>query len=160
MDDASFSPDPTMTGGNGDMGMDQGGMDPMGGQDMGGNANMGMDQGGMDPMGGQDIGGSDNPLVQAITQKAQELSDKDLQTLYSYEESLKADDAMADNGGGDGQEQPMMEQVIFTKKQLNKLQENFGPSQDELMKKKNKKDLPKKQSSSIKNSPFSPPRFQ
>ena len=52
----------------------------------------------------------------------------------------------------------MMESVIFTKKQLNKMQENFGPSQDELMKKNNRKELPKKQIN-IKNSPFSSPEF-
>lgn len=166
MDDASFSQDPnammgadpTMADPNAAAGADPTMADP--------NAEAGADPTMADPtmadptMGepNADMGGVDDPLVQAITQRAGDLSDKDKKTLLSYEDSLKADDA--ENGGGEDmaqqQQQPMMEQVIFTKKQLNKLQENFGPSQDELMKKPNRKALPEKKRKS-NGSPFCSP---
>ena len=54
---------------------------------------------------------------------------------------------------------PMVGRAVFPgliKKQLNKIQENFGPSQDELMKKNDRKVLPKKISKSG-SSPFNSP---
>lgn len=149
---AAAGADPTMADPNAAAGGDPTMTDP--------NAAAGGDPTMADPTMGDpnaDMGGGDDPLVQAITQRAGDLSDKDKKTLLSYEDSLKADDA--ENGGGEDmaqQQQPMMEQVIFTKKQLNKLQENFGPSQDELMKKPNRKALPEKKRKS-NGSPFSSP---
>lgn len=168
MDDASMYKDPNM-------GMDQNAMegDPnmmgsdtnMMGNDpntMGGDPSMmGDGQGAMgndtNAMGGEE----DNPRLKNLMNTASSLSDEDLKATESYADSLLSRDET--QTGVDGQqedEQQMMEQVIFTKKQLNMLKENFGPSQDELMKKTEKKELPKKQSSKIKNSPFSPPKFQ
>lgn len=171
MDDASFSQDqnmgadPNMMGGDPNaMGMDQSmggdpnemGMDPNMGDDP--NA-MGMDQGmGNDPnaMGGEE----ENPRLTNLMNTASNLSDEDLKATESYADSLLSkDETQTDDGQQEGGAQ-MMEQVIFKKSQVKKLQENFGPSQDELMKKNDRKELPKKQSSNIKNSPFSPPKFQ
>ena len=167
MDDASFSQNQSMMGGDpnamgGDPSMMGGDPNAMGGDQsmMGGDQNamggdpsmMGGDPNAMgsDPnmMGDSSEAGSDDTMS-IINQ----LSDEDREAVRSYAES------MLNNGGEqqeDGGAQPMMEQVIFTKKQLNKLQENFGPSQDELMKKNDRKELPKKNSKS-KNSPFNSP---
>lgn len=162
MDDASLSQGPNM-------GMDPNmGADPMmdGDQNMGGGPNMGMDQnmGGDQMMGGEDPnamdpnteGGDDTMSI------INKLSDTDKEAVRKYAQSMIARDETQQDGdmGMDGGQQQMMEQVIFTKKQLNAIKENFGPSQDELMKKDDRKELPKKQSSGIKNSPFSPPKFQ
>ena len=162
MDDASLSQEPNM-------GMDPNmGADPMmGGEpNMGGGPNMGMDPNidGGQMMGGEDpntIGpnaeGDDDTM--SIINK---LTDTDKEAVRKYAQSMIARDETQQDGdmGMDGGQQQMMEQVIFTKKQLNTINENFGPSQDELMKKDDRKELPKKQSSGIKNSPFSPPKFQ
>ena len=162
MDDSSLSQDPNM-------GMDPNmGADPMMGGDpnMGGNPNMGMDpnMGGDQMMGGEDPnamdpnaeGGDDTMSI------INKLTDTDKEAVRKYAQSMIARDETQQDGdmGMNGGQEQMMEQVIFTKKQLNMIKENFGPSQDELMKKDDRKELPKKQSSNIKNSPFSPPKFQ
>ena len=151
MDDASLSQDPNM------------GMDPnmMGGDPnaMGGDTNMGL---GPNMMGGDpnamgiddpNAAGGESDDTASIIDK---LSDADKEAVRSYAESMLNRD---ETQNGETQDQ-MMEQVIFSKKQLNMIKENFGPSQDELMKKNDRKELPKKQSSKIKNSPFSSPKFQ
>jgi len=163
VDDASLSQDPNMnmpTDNDPNAGGPMGGEDPnMGGPmgDMGNDPNAGGPMGGEDPniggpMGDEDpnMGGGDDTL--SIINK---LSDKDKEAVRSYAESMLSRDETQQNGG---EEQPMMEQVIFTKKQINKIQENFGPTQDELMNKNNRKELPKKQSKT-NNSPFSNPKF-
>lgn len=162
MDDASFSQDPSMMGGDlNAMGGDSIGGDPnaMGGDPMGGDPNaMNADPMGGDPnaMGGDPNAGGEDPNGGGSDDTASiinQLSDTDREAVRSYAESMLNKDGGQQDGGG---EQPMMEQVIFTKKQLNKIQENFGPSQDELMKKDDRQELPKKNSKS-KNSPFNSP---
>lgn len=167
MDDASLSQGPNMAMDPNTMGGDpnmMGGDPNMMGADpnmeMDPNA-MGGDQGAMEndqnAMGGEE----ENPRLTNLMNTASNLSDDDLKATESYADSLLSkDETQTDNGGQPEDGQQMMEQVIFTKKQLNIIKENFGPSQDELMKKNDRKELPKKQSSKIKNSPFSPPKFQ
>lgn len=159
MDDASFQQDPNMIGGDPNaMGMDpnMAGGDP---NAMGDNPNaIGGDPNAMgeDPnaMGGDpsaDGGDGSDDTTSIINQ----LSDTDKEAVRSYAKSmLNKSDSQQENG--DAGNQPMMEQVIFTKKQLNKIQENFGPSQDELIKKNDRKGLPKKISKSG-SSPFNSP---
>lgn len=166
MDDASFQQDQNMIGGDPNaMGMDPNAMygDPnaMGmDQNMagGGPNDMGEDPNAMggDPnaMGGDpnaDGGDGSDDTTSIINQ----LSDTDKEAVRSYAKSmLNKSDSQQENG--DAGNQPMMESVVFTKKQLNKIQENFGPSQDELMKKNDRKGLPKKISKSG-SSPFNSP---
>ena len=159
MDDASFQQDPNMIGGN----PNAIGDDPnaMGGDPnaIGGDPNaMGEDPNAMggDPnaMGGDpnaDVGDGSDDTASIINQ----LSDTDKEAVRSYAKSmLNKSDSQQENG--DAGNQPMMESVVFTKKQLSKIQENFGPSQDELMKKNDRKGLPKKISKSG-SSPFNSP---
>ena len=167
MDDASFQQDQNMIGSDPNaMGGDPNAMaeDPnaMGGgpnamgsdpnamaedpNAMGGDPNaMGMDQNAM--------GGEESDDTASIINQ---LNDTDKEAVRSYAKSmLNKDGGQQGNENGDGQ-QTMMESVVFTKKQLNKIQENFGPSQDELMKKNDRKELPKKVSETG-NSPFNSP---
>lgn len=153
MDDASLSQDPNM-------GMDPNmvGGDPntMNGDQnmMGSDPNMNMDQ---NAMGDEE----ENPILTNLMNTASNLSDDDLKATESYADSLLSKyETQANNDGQQEGGDQMMEQVIFKKSQIKQLQENFGPSQDELMKKNDRKELPKKQSSKIKNSPFSSPKFQ
>jgi hypothetical protein len=168
MDPNTMGGDPNMMGGDpntmgGDPNMMGGDPNMMGGDpnmEMDPNA-MGGDQGAMenDPnaLGGEE----ENPRLTNLMNTASNLSDDDLKATESYADSLLSkDETQTDDNGQQEGGAPMMEQVIFKKSQVKKLQENFGPSQDELMKKNDKKELPKKQSSKIKNSPFSPPKFQ
>lgn len=157
--DASLSQDPSMVMDPTAMGADQTaqGTDPM---------SMGADPTaqGADPMAaggdGTDMGdnGSGDEKVQYGTSIFQGLSPENQDAAIAYMQSMEDSEGNADENGE--QQQPMMEQVIFTKKQINAIKENFGPSQDELMKKPDRKELPKKQTRSVKNSPFSPPMFQ
>ena len=159
MDDASFQQDQNMIGGDPNaMGMDPNAMDgdP---NAMGDDPNaMGEDPNAMggDPnaIGGDpsaDGGDGSDDTTSIINQ----LSDTDKEAVRSYAKSmLNKSDSQQENG--DAGNQPMMESVVFTKKQLNKIQENFGPSQDELMKKNDRKGLPKKISKSG-SSPFNSP---
>ena len=55
--------------------------------------------------------------------------------------------------------EPMMESAIFTKKQIEMIMENFGPTEDELQK-DDKKHLSKKNERTVsKKSPFNSPKF-
>ena len=159
MDDASFQQDPNMIGGGPNaMGMDpnMAGGDPNAmGDDpnaIGGDPNaMGEDPNAMGGDPSADGGDGSDDTTSIINQ----LSDTDKEAVRSYAKSmLNKSDSQQENG--DAGNQPMMEQVIFTKKQLNKIQENFGPSQDELIKKNDRKGLPKKISKSG-SSPFNSP---
>ena len=135
MDDASFQQDPGMMGGD----PNAMGMDPS------------MESGDPNATGGDQSGEDSDDTTSIINQ----LSDADKEAVRSYAKSmLNKSDSQQENG--DEGNQPMMESVIFTKKQLNKIQENFGPSQDELMKKNDRKGLPKKISKSG-SSPFNSP---
>lgn len=175
MDDASFDGgqiggdsgimggDPGMIGGDpnaisGDQGMMDGDQGMMGGDQgmMGGDTGI---DGGQDETGGEGTGDDTMSIIN-------QLSDEDREAVRSYAESMLSRDETKINGeDGDamgGQDQPMMEQVIFTKKQLNKIHENFGPSQDELDKSPNerKKLLNKKRTKTTSNnSPFNPKQF-
>ena len=177
MDDASFA--------SGQMGLDQGmgggpdmGMDP----GMGGDPNMGMDQGGEDmsllngdpnAMGGDqgmgvDPGMDGDPGMEPGEGEGtgddtesiiKQLSPTDKEAVRAYAESMLNRD---ETQGGGQEQQPMMERVIFTKKQIQQIHENFGPSQDELNKEtqKNRKELPKKTTKTTSNnSPFRPKQF-
>ena len=159
MDDASFQQDTSMTGGDPNaMGMDPnmagGGPNAIGDDPnaMGGDPNtMGDDPNAMGGDPNADGGDGSDDTTSIINQ----LSDTDKEAVRSYAKSmLNKSDSQQENG--DAGNQPMMESVIFTKKQLNKIQENFGPSQDELMKKNDRKGLPKKISKSG-SSPFNSP---
>jgi hypothetical protein len=146
MDDASLAPeanempeDPNMMGGMGnDMPMD--GEAPMDDNEMGGDETM-------------DI--------------INQLSPKDKEAVKSYAESLISKDESGDNAeeaqdvpaqDGLNMEAPMNETFIFRKKQLNKLMENFGPTETELEKDK-KPNLVKKQKKT-KKTPFNAPDFE
>ena len=146
MDDASLAPeanempeDPNMMGGMGnDMPMD--GEAPMDNNEMGGDETM-------------DI--------------INQLSPKDKEAVKSYAESLISKDESDDNAeeaqdvlaqDGLNMEAPMNETFIFRKKQLNKLMENFGPTETELEKDK-KPNLVKKQKKT-KKTPFNAPDFE
>ena len=156
MDDASFQQDPGMMGGDPNaMGMDPSmeGGDPnaMGDDPNAMGIDPSMESGDPNATGGDQSGEDSDDTASIINQ----LSDTDKEAVRSYAKSmLNKSDSQQENG--DEGNQPMMESVIFTKKQLNKIQENFGPSQDELMKKNDRKGLPKKISKSG-SSPFNSP---
>lgn len=96
-----------------------------------------------------------------------QLSPKDKEAVKSYAESLISKDESGDNTeeiqdapvqDGLNMEAPMNETFIFNKKQLNKLMENFGPTETELEKDK-KPNLVKKQKKT-KKTPFNAPDFE
>ena len=150
MDDASMSMDM-----QGDMGaqdnMDPNMMDPNMGGDM--NNEMG-------PV--NDMGGDETMSI--ISQ----LSPKDKEAVKSYAESLISKDEANSEGNSNIPEEPMPdglnmetpvnETFIFNKKQLNKLMENFGPTNAEL-EKKEKTNLIKKHKQ-VKSTPFNAPDFE
>ena len=159
MDDASFQQDPNMIVGDpnaiGDDPNAMGGVPNAMGEDpnaMGGDPNaMGGDPNAMGDDPNADGGDGSDDTASIINQ----LSDTDKEAVRSYAKSmLNKSDSQQENG--DAGNQPMMESVVFTKKQLSKIQENFGPSQDELMKKNDRKGLPKK-ISKLGSSPFNSP---
>ena len=94
------------------------------------------------------------------------LSPKDKEAVKSYAESLTSNDEDSNESeqqegpmqDGLNMEAPMNETFIFKKSQLNKLMENFGPTNDELVDNK-KTNLSKKQKN-VKNSPFNAPDFE
>jgi hypothetical protein len=165
MDGASPAPtgDPMM-GGDPAMGDPMaGGQPPMDGQDpsMGG-----------DPMAGEqppmEGGEGDDSTMSIINQ----LSDEDREAVRAYAESMlsrseggqespASEDPMMDDPAMGGEQQPMMESFIFTKKQLKSLMENFGPTEDELQKQDERKPLPKKKEKTVSTkSPFNSPKFK
>ena len=120
----------------------------------------GMPEGGEMPM---DPGMEGDETMEIISK----LSPKDKEAVKSYAESLISKDETNDmpeetqeSPAQDGlnMEAPMNETFIFRKKQLNKLMENFGPTETELEKDK-KPNLVKKQKKT-KKTPFNAPDFE
>lgn len=166
--------DPNAMGGDPSMGGDPMGGVPMDGSSMGSDPSMGgapMDDpsmGGapMDDPSMEDGGDDDDSTVAIINQ----LSDTDREAVRAYAESMLNRDETQNNNedevppmdasmGQDNSGAPMMETVIFTKKQLRKINENFGPTADELN--KDEKPLEKKKSKQVTSkSPFSAPKFK
>ena len=116
---------------------------------------------GEDPMMGGDPAMGDNAddsTVSIINQ----LSPEDKEAVRAYAESMlnRAENPTA--GGSDsmgGEEPPMMESVIFTKKQLKTLTESFRGDNKET--EDDKKQLnPKKAQNVSKKSPFNSPKFK
>ena len=109
----------------------------------------------------------DSTSVDSTMEIINKLSEKDKKAVEAYAESLLSSDETDTNdetGETDEQipdglnmEQPVNESFIFTKKQLSKLIENFGPTNDELEKKENNTSKMKK--NTVRNSPFNSPKF-
>ena len=109
--------------------------------------------------------------VKEIMDTANQISEKDQDTLLAYARSLKdaSEEAGVNNdemsseppmgapmGGG---ETPMQESVVFTKKQLRTINENFGEMNGELDRDKKLGHTTKMKSDKNKEvSPFDPPR--
>ena len=113
------------------------------------------------PMDNGEMGGDET--MDIINQ----LSPKDKEAVKSYAESLISKDESSDSTeeaqdapvqDGLNMEAPMNETFIFRKKHLNKLMENFGPTETELEKDK-KPNLVKKQKKT-KKTPFNAPDFE
>lgn len=163
-----------------------GGDTAMGGDSMMGDPAMGGDpmEGEQPPMDGQDpaMGGdpmaSEQPPMEggegddSTMSIINQLSDEDREAVRAYAESMLSknengqeapageDPMMSDPAMGEEQP-PMMESFIFTKKQLNTLMENFGPTEDELQKQDERKPLPKKKEKTVSGkSPFNSPKFK
>ena len=155
MDGASPAPnqDPVM-GGEDPMGGDpaMGGEDPMmSGQDpmMGGDPAMG----GESPIGDED---GDDSTTAIINQ----LSPEDKEAVRAYAESMlnKTENQEGENEEPMESEPPMMESVIFTKKQLKAINESFRDSEET---RDDKTKLNKKKSQTVSNkSPFNSPKFK
>lgn len=113
-------------------------------------------------------GEGDDSTMSIINQ----LSDEDREAVRAYAESMLSrsedgqespvsEDPMMDGPAMGGEQQPMMESFIFTKKQLKSLMENFGPTEDELQKQDKRKPLPKKKEKTVSTkSPFNSPKFK
>ena len=152
--------------------------------EMDANAPMGQDMMGAEPMGGQPMGNSETPMdgqdmpmdqppVDSGEMGAAPAGDDSTESIIS--QLSDPDDVEAvrnfalyyldkEKNGGDqiGEEQPMMENVVFTKKQLKKIHEDFQiNNDDELKHRKNKeKGLQRKRTNNTsKNSPFNSPKF-
>ena len=150
------------------------GQPPMDGQDpaVGGDPMTDDTAMGGDPMDGaqppMDDGEGDDSTMSIINQ----LSDEDREAVRAYAESMLSkseggqeapagEDPMMDDPAMGGEQQPMMESFIFTKKQLNTLMENFGPTEDELQKHDERKPLQKKKERTVSDkSPFNSPKFK
>lgn len=138
--------------------------DPMmGGEDpaMGGEAPMGNNpvMGGEDPMmGGDPAMGGEGPIGDedgddSTTAIINQLSPEDKEAVRAYAESML--NKTEDQAGGN--EEPMMESVIFTKKQLKAINESFRDSEET---RDDKTKLNKKKSQTVSNkSPFNSPKF-
>ena len=177
MDGASTVPsgDPMMGGGpmtDGQPPVDE--QPPIDGQDPAVSGDQMTDDTAMDgdPMGGGqppvDGGEGDDSTMSIINQ----LSDEDREAVRAYAESMLSkseggqeapagEGPMMDGPSMGGEQQPMMESFIFTKKQLNTLMENFGPTEDELQKQDERKPLQKKKERTVSDkSPFNSPKFK
>ena len=167
--DANFLPDgqqpdvqmpPMDPNGMADQSMDQNGMsDPS--MDQNGMSDLSMDpmaDPSMDPMNGD--GEGDMADTDSTTNIIKQLDPESLEAVRNFALSyLNKNQGGADMGGGDA---PMMESVIFTKKQINEMNENFSiTNDDELKHRKNKeKGLAKKHTNNVsKRSPFNSPIF-
>ena len=143
------------------------------GQDMTGAEQMGQEaDGGEMPMDGQDMP-MDQPPMDGEEMGAAPAGDDSTENIISQLSDPDDVEAVRNfalyyldkekNGGSQmGGEQPMMESVVFTKKQLKKMHENFQiNNDDELKHRKNKeKGLQRKRTNNTsKNSPFNSPKF-
>lgn len=86
-----------------------------------------------------------------------QLSDKDKDAVRAYAESMLSRDETQDNNGGQMFESKKYRDVIFKKGQLLEMNENFGPTADELDKTKPKNFS--KKTNKNKNTPFNSPKF-
>ena len=126
--------------------------------------------GGEPPMDEPEGGEGDDSTISIINQ----LSPEDREAVRSYAESMLARDEEKNGGeelgggeppmddpsmGGDPNGGPMMESVIFTKKQLKTINENFLQMSDDEEKKDKKVGL-KKGDKLHKKSPFNSPKFK
>ena len=150
------------------------GQPPMDGQDpaVGGDPMTDDTAMGGDPMDGaqpsMDDGEGDDSTMSIINQ----LSDEDREAVRAYAESMLSkskgeqeapagEGPMMDDPAMGEEQSPMMESFIFTKKQLNTLMENFGPTEDELQKQDERKPLSKKKEKTVSDkSPFNSPKFK
>lgn len=123
------------------------------------------------PMGGEDPmdNGSmpqdgDDSTISIINQ----LSPDDKEAVRNYAESMLARDETQNNPNGEMGEDPMMdssndgqmmESVIFTKRQINKICENFNQKNNDDENLENKPLGKKKGKTVSKNSPFNNPKF-
>lgn len=137
---------------------------PMGGEDstMGEDPSMGneepTDNGGMPQEG-------DDSTMSIINQ----LSPDDKEAVRNYAESMLTRDETQNNPNGEMSEDPMMdgsndgqmmESVIFTKRQINKICENFNQKNNDDDENLENKPLGKKKGKTVsKNSPFNNPKF-
>ena len=172
--------DPNAMGGDPSMGGDPNAMDgdpSMGGgdtNDMGGDPSMDDDpneMGGDPSMDGEpnEMGG--DPSMDGEPSNAEnddtmsiinQLSDTDKEAVRKYAESMLSRDETKSDGESiemDGEQPPMMEQVIFTKKQIKKINENLLQTTDDSDCRDERKPLDKRQSKISKKSPFSQPKF-
>lgn len=123
------------------------------------NSGSGMDTS-TEPEAGEEGTGDDTASI------INKLSDEDKEAVRAYAESMLnknggSEDAPEEEPNNSGH--PMMEQVIFTKKQLKKINEEFGINNDELNKGQEDRNntLPKKTSKTTSNkSPFNPKKFK
>ena len=165
MGGASAAPAPADPMAGGDMGGD-----PMTGGDMGGDpmaddpmagGDMANDPMANDPMAGGDMGGDpmaggegDDSTMSIINQ----LSPEDKEAVRAYAESMLSNSNNNDAAPMGGEE-PVMESVIFTKKQLRTIMEGIGVTDDESV--VSDRGLNKKKDKSVsKKSPFNSPRFK
>ena len=135
------------------------------------------------PMDGQDTAMGDDPMMgdpamgggegdDSTMSIINQLSNEDREAVRAYAESMlsrseggqespASEDPMMDEPAMGGEQQPMMESFIFTKKQLKYLMENFGPTEDEIQKQDKRKPLPKKKEKTVSTkSPFNSPKFK
>ena len=159
--------DPNAMGGDPSMGGDPNAMDgdpSMGGgdtNDMGGDPSMDDDpneMGGDPSMDGEPSNAENDDTMSIINQ----LSDTDKEAVRKYAESMLSRDETKSDGESiemDGEQPPMMEQVIFTKKQIKKINENLLQTTDDSDCRDERKPLDKRQSKISKKSPFSQPKF-
>jgi hypothetical protein len=131
---------------------------------------------GASDMGGEDVQPMEDPSMEGASDMEgddstmsiiNKLNDEDREAVRAYAESMlsknseqepNSEVAPMDDPSMDGE--PMMESAIFTKKQLKMIMENFGPTEDELQKVKNDKQLSKKKERTVsKKSPFNSPKF-
>lgn len=140
MGGASAAPAPADPMAGGDMDNDPMANDPMAGGDMAG-----------DPMAGDE---GDDSTMSIINQ----LSPEDKEAVRAYAESMLSNSNNNDAAPMGGEE-PVMESVIFTKKQLRTIMEGVGIADDESV--VSDKGLNKKKDKSVsKKSPFNSPRFK
>lgn len=126
---------------------------------------MGMPNDGGDMMNGQDMGmegGPEGDKIASITSTCEQLSDTDLDAVKGYAESMLSRDENSNddmnNAGGMMSESRRYRDVVFKKRQLNEINENFGPTADEL-----ERTAPKPFSKKVKkqknDTPFNKPKF-